>query len=67
MAKKKTPARPRTTSMPPRLIEALEEIEELVQRQRWDEALDVLEELEERYPNHPAVLTYLVNVSQQTE
>jgi tetratricopeptide (TPR) repeat protein len=68
MAKKKRPAQParsRIISMPPRLIEALEEVDDLTRRKRWDEALDVLEELDERYPNHPAVLTQLANVSQE--
>jgi tetratricopeptide (TPR) repeat protein len=68
MAKKKRPAqptRPRIISMPPRLIEALEEVDDLARRKRWDEVLDVLDELDGRYPNHPAVLTQLANVSQQ--
>ncbi len=68
MAKKKKspqPARARIISMPPRLIEALEEVDDLTRRKRWNEALVRLDELDERYSNHPAVLTQLANVSQQ--
>lgn len=68
MAKKRKstqPPRARIISMPPRLIEALEEVDDLTRRKRWNEALVRLDELDERYPNHPAVLTQLANVSQQ--
>ena len=51
-------ARPPT----PSLIKGLEQADALIQRKRWDEALEVLQSLDRRYPNRPEVLTELVNL-----
>lgn len=44
-----------------RLLKGLQEVDQLMQRKRWPEARDRLEDLDQRYPRRPEVLTGLVN------
>jgi tetratricopeptide (TPR) repeat protein len=57
MGKKKS-AQP---SLPRRLLEGLDEADELLRRKRWNEARDELEELAHKFPGRPEVLGLLLN------
>jgi tetratricopeptide (TPR) repeat protein len=62
MSKKKNSSRhdPRP-SIPRQLLEGLHESDDLMKRKRWNEARNLLEELNDDYPGQPYVLTNLVN------
>ncbi|HEX5503743.1 MAG TPA: tetratricopeptide repeat protein [Thermomicrobiales bacterium] len=64
MAKKRARAgraRAPATAPPRRLVEELDEAEALLGRKRYVEARELLEDLDDRFPNRPEVLTSLVN------
>jgi tetratricopeptide (TPR) repeat protein len=48
-------------------MDALEHVDRLTRRKRWAEALAELQALDQRYRNHPAVLTELVNVAYELQ
>jgi len=50
-----------------KLVDALEEADSLMQRGRLDEAIDILESADRRYPNRPEVLTQLMNAYHDVE
>ncbi len=68
MAKKRGRKKhPLFRAAPEPLIEGVAEAESLAEEGRWDEACEVLEELDESYPNRVEVLGELVNVYGQLE
>jgi len=60
--RRKTIKLPSRRSMPQRLISGLNEADAAMRRKRWDQAREILEELDRRYPNRIEVLSALVNV-----
>ncbi len=50
-----------------RLMEDLAEVDDLIERKRWQEALNILEPLEERYPERAEVLLCLLMVYGEQE
>ncbi len=71
MAKKKKPRpdrksrHPARRSLPPPLVDGLDEASSLRRRRRFAEARDLLESLEKRYPRRPEVLAALLDVYHQ--
>jgi tetratricopeptide (TPR) repeat protein len=65
LGKKPSPSTTRPLSA--KLIDALEEADSLMQRGRLDEAIDILESADRRYPNRPEVLTQLMNAYHDVE
>jgi predicted Zn-dependent protease len=61
MSKRKTSLHPDPSNLPRRLREGLDEAGDLLEKDKAGEALEVLEELDERYPNQVYVLEMLVN------
>ncbi len=60
--KKQQPQRAVSQSIPPRHLAKLAEVDSLMQRKRWAEAREALNELDQRFPHNPAILIDLVNV-----
>ncbi len=60
MPKKKTPS-PKTPSLPRRVVEDLFEADQLLEEKQPAEAIQILEELDSRYPGLPPVLELLTN------
>lgn len=57
------PGKPTTVSGTPRLLaERLEEAERLMARRRWSKAREILDALDERYPDRADVLSMLLDV-----
>jgi tetratricopeptide (TPR) repeat protein len=62
--KRKRPAQHAVSqSIPPRFSVTLEKVAALTQRKRWAEAQELLTDLDRRFPQQPAILIELVNVS----
>src|SRR5262249_18258131 len=70
MAGKKKPARnvspSRSASMPRALSEAIDTASALLERKRLDDALELLTELDRRFPNHFTVLQLLARAAYET-
>src|SRR5712692_3475543 len=60
-----SPHPPAPRAAPPQLLDELSEVDALMRRKRWGQALEILEHLNERHPNRPEVLAPLVEVSYQ--
>jgi len=65
--RKSAPTPSNGPSIPRRLLQGLQQAEQLAEKKRWVEARDILESLDRRYPGQPAVLTDLVNVYYELE
>lgn len=61
MSKRKTSPHPDPINLPRRLRERLDEADALLEKGKASEALEILEELDERYPNQAYVLEMLVD------
>src|SRR5262245_40347130 len=63
--KKRRPGRKPARSIPKHLRTELEEVDTLIRRHRWEEARDLLEDLDRRFPNRTEVVSGLASVYQQ--
>jgi len=60
-SRKASGAAPRR-SAPPRLVAGLDETDMAMRRKRWDQARQILDDLDRRYPNRVEVLSRLIDV-----
>ncbi|GAB4505413.1 MAG: hypothetical protein Fur0043_24080 [Anaerolineales bacterium] len=67
MNRKKTSLRPAPINLPRRLREGLDEADALLEKNKAEEALEILEELDERYPNQVYVLEMLIDAYAQLQ
>jgi tetratricopeptide (TPR) repeat protein len=63
--KKSRPPRDQGRALPAPLIDGLAEVEELLEDEEWEAAVDLLEPLNRRYPRQPIVLAMLVAAYQE--
>jgi len=63
----KKPGPSTTRPLSAKLVDALEEADSLMKRGRLDEAIDILESADRRYPNRAEVLTQLMNAYHDVE